>query len=72
MEKSLTVYGELIPPRRPTACWLVRVICPHCNEVHTYGAGIDGTLLGSRSPHCRKREHWERGHYDIVIHEEGQ
>jgi len=70
--ESVVVQGTLIAPRRAGQSWLVKITCPFCHEIHKHGAGTDGTLLGSRSPHCRKPEDYQRGKYTIVVSESTQ
>ncbi|MEU4235107.1 hypothetical protein AB0F17_63475 [Nonomuraea sp. NPDC026600] len=47
----------LTPPTRRGDCWLwIIPSCPYCRSQHTHGAGPDGTVGGSRVPHCTTDE----------------
>ena len=60
------VRGQLIPPGGPGEGWKVKIVCPLCGEIHTHGAGSDGTCLGHRLAHCWQRPMKEPGSYIIV------
>ncbi len=46
------VVGKLIPPQRYKNPYLWEILCPFCGNIHTHGAGNDGTFDGHRASHC--------------------